>query len=133
MGTLVERIRERLPETQAIWLFGSLVAGTHRPDSDIDLAVLLPPGRRPDAFDLFQLRRELAELAGREVDLVPLREAAVAFSNEIVSSGARIWEGSAKAAAEFEMHTLSLWQKLNEERAGILEDVLATGRVLDRG
>jgi uncharacterized protein len=133
LDTALEQIRKAFPGVQAVWLFGSTASGDAHADSDIDLAVLLPPGRRADPTEIFRLRASLTEALGRETDLVSLREAPVAFANEIVSHGGRIWEASVRAADEFEMRTLSSWQKLNEERAGILEDVLATGRILSHG
>lgn len=41
----------------------------------------------------------------------------------------RIYTGDEYAADEFEMLTLSLYQKLNEERAGIGKAVMAGGRL----
>jgi len=129
----LEQIRKAFPGVQAVWLFGSTACGQAGADSDVDLAVLLPPGVRAGPFELLGLRASLAESIGRDVDLVSLREAPAAFANEIVSHGRRIWEGSSRDPEEFEMHVLSLWQKLNEERAGILEDVASTGRILSHG
>ncbi|MBE9546321.1 MAG: nucleotidyltransferase domain-containing protein, partial [Proteobacteria bacterium] len=40
----------------------------------------------------------------------------------------RIYQADEYAADEFDMLTISYYQKLNEERAGILEEVLASGR-----
>jgi predicted nucleotidyltransferase len=52
-------------------LFGSFARGDAGPDSDVDLAVELDPAARIDLFRLTALERRLAELLGRQVDLVP--------------------------------------------------------------
>jgi len=56
-----------------IRVFGSVARGEERPDSDIDFLVEFDPG-----YDLFAQRlplaRQLAELTGRPVDLVPEHE-----------------------------------------------------------
>jgi len=56
-----------------IRVFGSVVRGEERPDSDIDFLVDFPPG-----YDLFAQRlplvERLAEITGRRVDLVPEHE-----------------------------------------------------------
>jgi uncharacterized protein len=49
-------------------LFGSVVRGEQRPDSDLDLLVDLPPGA--SLFDLSRLGLALEDALGRQVDLV---------------------------------------------------------------
>ena len=53
-------------------VFGSRVRGTARPDSDIDFLYTLRPGRRL-GWEIEQLADELAELFGRQVDMVSVR------------------------------------------------------------
>ncbi|UJB65488.1 nucleotidyltransferase family protein [Acidovorax sp. YS12] len=56
-----------------IRVFGSVARGQERPDSDVDFLVAFDPG-----YDLFAQRlpltRQLADLLGRPVDLVPEHE-----------------------------------------------------------
>jgi len=65
-----------------------------------------------------------------DVDLIDLRHANTVFQNEIVSHGHVLHAWSTHAVQVFEMLSLSLWQKLNQERAGIVSDILASGRIL---
>jgi hypothetical protein len=51
-------------------VFGSVARGEARPDSDVDLAVVLDPGR--DVLDLCALIADLENLLGRSVDLVDM-------------------------------------------------------------
>jgi uncharacterized protein len=51
-------------------LFGSVLRGTDRPDSDVDLLVEFEPGRTPGLLALARIELELSDLlAGRKVDL----------------------------------------------------------------
>jgi predicted nucleotidyltransferase len=51
-------------------LFGSTLAGTARPDSDIDLLVEFEPGYEPGLLGLASMEAELAALlGGKKVDL----------------------------------------------------------------
>jgi len=51
-------------------LFGSVLKGTARSDSDIDLLVEFEPGRIPGLLGLADMEAELSELmGGRRVDL----------------------------------------------------------------
>jgi uncharacterized protein len=60
----------RLWQVMELAVFGSVVRGSSRPDSDLDLMVTLVPDAPWDALDIVDLRAELAELFGRTVDLV---------------------------------------------------------------
>lgn len=50
--------------------FGSVLRADFRPDSDVDVLVTLAPESRHSLFDLVRAQGELAEILGREVDLV---------------------------------------------------------------
>ena len=51
-------------------LFGSVLKGTDRPDSDVDLLIEFEPGAKPSYFKLAEIETELtALLPGRRVDL----------------------------------------------------------------
>ncbi len=123
-------IRETLPGVQAVYLFGSSSTGDERPDSDVDLAVLLPhaAAKAVGSLNFSDLRFRLQDAVGREVDLVNLRAVSIVFRHEIVSTGTPVHVPDVPALEEFEMMTLSLYQKLNEERAEILRNVRLDGR-----
>jgi len=125
---IAEIVRRNFPQFQALWLFGSFVEGAQDFQSDVDLALLLPPGEVANLFS--KVREELSEALGRDVDLIDLRASATVFQNEIVSHGRTLLVNDPRAVEEFEMLSLSLWQKLNQERAGILEDIAQSGRIL---
>lgn len=51
-------------------LFGSVLKGTARPDSDVDLLVEFQPEARPTLLDLAEMEEKLSRLlGGRHVDL----------------------------------------------------------------
>ena len=51
------------------WLFGSFSRNEQKPDSDVDIIVLLDKSR-PIGLKFFGMRNDLEELLGRKVDLV---------------------------------------------------------------
>jgi uncharacterized protein len=127
---LSEKILRTHPATQAIYLYGSHATGDARPDSDVDLALLLPhvEAKATGSLALSELRTELERLLGRRVDLVNLRQTSTVFQKEVVFKGRRLLCATPGAVAEFEMLVLSFYQKLNEERREILEAFFETGR-----
>ena len=66
-------------------LFGSVAAGTARPDSDVDLLVEFAPGVAPSFLDLAAIEMELtALLDGRRVDLRTAQELSRYFRDEVL-------------------------------------------------
>jgi hypothetical protein len=66
-------------------LFGSVLKGTDRPESDIDLLVEFVPGREPGLLALAAMEIELgALLDGRPVDLRTAQDLSRYFRDEVV-------------------------------------------------
>lgn len=127
---IIQSILEYHPDAQAIYLYGSHGTEYERPDSDVDIGLLLPPLRAKSVGSLFRdgVHGALTRLLAKDVDIVNLRLASTVLRMQVVAADRRIYTGDAYAAAEFEMLTLSFYQKLNEERAGIIAEALKTGR-----
>lgn len=127
---LVGAIRAAFPDVQAIYLFGSWGTADEWPDSDIDIAVLLPPetAKTLGTLELVNTQNKLSSLLRKPVDLLNLRRVSTVFQKEVVMADRRIYTADEYAAEEFEMLTLSFYQKLNEERAEIMAEIRRTGR-----
>jgi predicted nucleotidyltransferase len=66
-------------------LFGSVLNGTARPDSDIDLLVEFEPGHEPGLISLAGMEIELSELlGGRRVDLRTAEDLSRHFRDEVI-------------------------------------------------
>lgn len=66
-------------------LFGSVLHGDFRQDSDIDLLVEFDPAHIPGFFKLAHMERELSEIIGRKVDLRTPQELSKYFRAEVIS------------------------------------------------
>ncbi len=130
LNTLIDTVLKHYPEVQAIYLFGSYGAENEWPDSDVDIAVLLPPvkAKAIGSLALNPLWLELEQALGKSVDLINARQVSTVFQKEITMADRRIYCGDLYAADEFEMLVLSFYQKLNEERAEVLAEGLRSGR-----
>lgn len=127
---IIQTILSYYPQTQAIYLFGSYGTDQEWLDSDVDIALLLPPATAKEAgnLSLSPLHLALAAVLGKNVDVINLRQASTVFQKEIIMAERRIFWANPYAADEFEMLTLSYYQKLNEERREILAEFARTGR-----
>lgn len=117
------------PDVQGIYVFGSAVSGTSWDDSDIDIALLLPhlQAKSEKNLVLSTCRYALEDQLHQGVDLLNARHVSTVFQKEIIS-GEIIYCADRFAVDEFEMLTISFYQKLNEERAGILSAFRKTKR-----
>lgn len=125
---IVRIVLEHYPTTQAIYLFGTYGTPDEWPRSDVDIAVLLPPERGNRQLMLTPCHQALEKALQKSVDLLSARHVSTVFQKEIVQSGRLLCSKDENAVAEFEMLTLSLYQKLNEERRSILDSFQETGR-----
>ncbi|WP_256207884.1 nucleotidyltransferase domain-containing protein [Nitrosomonas sp. Nm166] len=130
---LIQQILETYPDTQAIYLFGSWGTEYERPESDVDIAVLLPApqAKKAGSLVLSDLHLALQAALDREVDLINLRQAPTVLQKEVVMAGRKIFCVPGTTVDEFELLVLALYQKLNEERAEILAEGLRSGRFYD--
>jgi len=70
---------------QRLSLFGSVLKGTDRSDSDIDLLVEFEPLSTPTLFDMVEMEHELSSLlGGRKVDLRTPQDLSRYFRDEII-------------------------------------------------
>jgi uncharacterized protein len=131
-AAIIRTVLKHYPDVQAVYLFGTYGTPDERPDSDIDIALLLPPQQAKAAKPLAMsdLCFQLTAILKKEVDLINLRRVPTVLQKEIVAANRRIYHSNEYAADEFEMLTLSYYQKLNEERAEIVQDALRTGRFI---
>lgn len=126
---LVQRLRERLPSLLGVYGFGSRVRGTARPDSDLDVAVLV--AGYADPLVLWHLAGELVGVAGCPVDLLDLRAASTVMQHQVIATGERWWAADGDAE-RFELMVLGEKLALDAARAGVLADIERTGRVYGR-
>ena len=129
IDSLVRRLQSLLPGLLAVYGFGSRVQGKARPNSDLDMAVLV--AGRADPVLFWKWAGELADVAGCPVDLLDLRAASTVMQYQIITTGVRWWALDAQAAL-FESAILGQKTALDTARAGLLGDIQERGSVYGR-
>jgi predicted nucleotidyltransferase len=127
--SIEQHLQASLPGLRAIYAFGSRIEGSAGPDSDLDLAVLLP-GYAP-ATRLWELAGELADLAGCPVDLLDFRAASTVMQYRILSTGERWWVADSMVDS-YEAGILSDKTELDVARAALLADIQREGSIHGR-
>jgi predicted nucleotidyltransferase len=118
---IVDYLKQALPETQLIYLFGSRSDGSHKSSSDWDIALL---GQKPlDNVRRWELAQELASLLNTDVDLVDLVDlvsASTVLNMQVVSKG-RLLYGDVNVRDVYETKVYSMYGRLQESRQDIIE------------
>jgi len=116
-----------IEDMQAAYLFGSAATGDLRPESDLDIAVLM---QHPlSSLKLHEFSEKIAQGMGRDVDLIDLGSASTVLQMQVLSTGKRIICNDVLDVGSFEDRVFSDYARLNEERSGILEDIRARGSI----
>ena len=87
---VIKKILSCYPDLKGIYLYGSFGTSYERPESDVDLAVLL--AEPANTVELWDLAQELAIMLNRDVDLIDLiAVTSTIFRHQIVTTGQRIF------------------------------------------
>ena len=126
---LFNRAREALlaafPDAWAIYVYGSFARSEEWPDSDIDFAVLLPPGKRVE--DILSVLGRLSERVGRDVDLVDMRRIGDVLRREVLATGRTLFVSRPDSVLAWEASAMSRYARHREEIKDILRDFERTG------
>jgi len=119
-SSCIERVRgdERI---LALYLLGSAQTGTMRPDSDVDLAILLEPGRRIDSLERASIAAETSIVLGRDVDLGDASSRNLVYAREAILKGRRLFARDAARADLAEANLLAMYARFNEDRREVLD------------
>lgn len=112
---------------EAIILFGSFARGTQTPESDIDIAIKVK--EKIDKKQIYKLSNELADLTGREIDLIDLENIGDTFRYEILINGKTLF---CEDEFKFELYKLDMYREfleLNESRQAIVENIKNGGNI----
>lgn len=130
MKEIIEKIKQKILEEidcEAIVLFGSYSRETARAESDIDIA--FKSKTILSKKDIFQLKQELEDISGKDVDLINLDNIGDIFRYEILINGKTLY---CKDELKFELYKLDMYREfldLNESIRPILERVKKGGTI----
>jgi predicted nucleotidyltransferase len=100
MSTIVASQQERIDVLCRKWkvremaLFGSVLRQNFRPDSDIDVLVTFDDDAPWSSWDLLDMREELQDIFGREIDLVEERSLVNPFRKRSILRSKRVIYGA---------------------------------------
>lgn len=123
-------LRQKLTPVYII-VFGSFARNTAHQTSDIDIA-FYSHDDSISSYDIFIMAQELADILKKEVDLIDLRTASTVFKAQIYTDGITIYSDDDLLLKEQQMLALSMYAKLNENRAPVLKKIAESGSVYEK-
>lgn len=102
------------PGVLAAYVFGSVATGRARPESDVDVAVLLREDLDKEArfFEGLRLGAEVEGLLRRPTDLVVLNDAPPVLQHQVLTHGRLVFERDRAARVEFEVRAGKIYADL---------------------
>ncbi len=110
-----------MQDIKLAFLIGSYAMGTARPDSDVDIAVLF--GRSFDVKQVLDLKEQLTELVGVDVDLVVLDNIGPVMKMQALKTGILL-HAEEGAYEQFFVSTVNEYDDLKYCRREIEENIL---------
>ena len=109
-GELAELLALRVEEEgiAAAWLFGSVVRGTARPDSDVDIGILYredPPRTLAGIERVYNLEQELTEVTDLPIQIVNLNHAPVDLIIRVLRDGKLLLGHDSLRRVDFEVRS----------------------------
>jgi predicted nucleotidyltransferase len=120
-----DALLEAFPNAWAIYVYGSFARGDDMPESDVDLALLLPPEEK--IIDLLGVISDISTRIHREVDLVDLRQVSDVLRREVLADGEILHISEPDRVLEWEGTAISQYQRYREEVAELTADFQSTG------
>ena len=122
------------PEVAAAYLYGSYARGDARPDSDIDLAVLVTDKSKYTGFGIVQVvfAADLTKVVGIKVEVNDLDSCRVDFSHRVLTEGRLLVSNNEDARVNFEEKIIKNYfdlQPILNEYYSNLSDIARKGEI----
>lgn len=122
LSDLIPELIERFPAIEVFYLFGSHASGRAGTGSDVDCAVVLNARRyRVNALLDLEVGLFLQEKLGVPVDVVVLNRASAIVQHEVLRTGKRLYEQSARQRAGFELQSFKAYMDVRHYQRKRLE------------
>ena len=115
-------LREKLlqdPRISSACVHGSLMTDNFRPDSDIDLALILEPQSALTGMDELRLSAELSSMVSRNVHIGVMNPNSLIYAKEVIKKGKELFVRNRFQHDLFISTILSMYAELKERQQEI--------------
>jgi uncharacterized protein len=126
---IVQIVTEQIPSAQAIYLFGSQATEMNSVGSDVDIAFFTPFECEAESVLIHQVKMQLEITLKKDVDFINLNQASTVLQFQITTTGTHLYVKDSSLVLQYETLVLSMYQRLQEERKDIIDEVISSGKV----
>ncbi len=126
---IVRILKVHFPYVEAIYLFGSQAIGADTQNSDVDVAFFTLHDDVIAPLRVYDAQKELEVFLHKDVDLVHLQSASTVFQFQVITTGIHLYVRNPSFLLQQETLVFSMYQRLNEERKEILNDIVSSGKI----
>lgn len=102
------------------YVYGSVVSEYFRPDSDIDIALLLKPNKKMSSQSKLQLAGELSTLLKREVHIGIMSKNFLVFTKEVIVKGQQLFTKNRYFSDLYNATAISMYAQLRENNREVI-------------
>ncbi|MCK5197042.1 MAG: nucleotidyltransferase domain-containing protein, partial [Spirochaetales bacterium] len=99
---------------------GSIQNGNSRPDSDIDLGIMLEPGRKMSSLRRIELANKLSYELGRTVDMGEVSSRNLVYTREALLKGHLLFQKDFNKTNLYRANLLGLYIQFNLDRQEVI-------------
>jgi len=127
LPSIVTILNDRIPDLQAVYVYGSFLMEHFNDGSDLDLAFRAE--NELDNVERWETQQALAELIMRDTDLLDLNQASIVMQFEVITTGKRLFCSDEDIIATYETLVYSRYLDFNQVRKPIIESIQQRGSV----
>ncbi len=117
----IQKLFENEPDILAVYLLGSALNSTMRPDSDIDLGLMIKPGSKMSSLIRAKLAGVLSYEMGRNVDLGEVSSSNLVYAREAFFKGKLLYTKDKEMANLYRANLLGMYLQYNIDRQEVVD------------
>jgi uncharacterized protein len=116
----IQKLSEGEPDILAVYLLGSILQGSMRPDSDIDLGIMLEPGSNISSLTKEKLAGILSYKMGRTVDIGEVSNKNLVYAREAFLKGRLVYTKNKTRTNLYRANLLGMYLQYNLDRQEVV-------------
>ncbi len=116
----IQRLSDNEPDILASYLLGSTLNGSMRSDSDIDIGLMMEPGKKMSSMARAKLSGILSYEMGRTVDLGEISSGNLVYAREALLKGKLIYTKNKYRTDLYRANLLGMYLQYNMDRQEVV-------------
>lgn len=117
---IINEFLEKEPRILAAYLLGSGARDQLRPDSDIDIGIILEPAQKMSPLERINMANSISYALGKTVDMGLINSKNLVYAKEAIFTGRKIFARDESRSLLENARFLGMYIRFNEDRKEVL-------------